>query len=333
MTYTEFYDELKRGKLRSVYFFYGEEAYVKADAVKKLREKVLEPGLEAMNETVIEGGTAREVLDAAEQLPMFCQRRLTVVYDFPPLMAKKARDEEKESAQVIEWLDRAPDTGCLVFVARVEADGRKKLYKKLAETCGVEFSLLSEPEAARWCARRAKGLGCAMDGDAAEKLVFMVGRALTGLDAELQKLCAYAMERGRILPEDLDAAVTPSGECTVFQMIDAATSGRPLEARRLTKRLIDGGESRLGVAAMVTRQIRILTHASRLPQDKLQAALDMSPYAARRAKRQAQRLDPNRLQAAYEAAVDIDFQVKSGRLREEIALDETLSLLDNLVKK
>ena len=51
----------------------------------------------------------------------------------------------------------------------------------------MEFSLLSEPEAARWCARRAKGLGCAMDGDAAEKLVFMVGRALTGLDAELQK--------------------------------------------------------------------------------------------------------------------------------------------------
>ena len=37
--------------------------------------------------------------------------------------------------------------------------------------------------------------------------------------------------------------------------------------------------------------------------------------------------------AAYEAAVNIGFQTKSGRLREEIALDEALSLLDTLMKK
>ena len=333
MTYTEFYDQLKAGKLNNVYFFYGEEAYVKADALAKLRAAILEKGSEAMNETVFEGGTAQDVMEAADQLPLFSDRRLTVVYDFPPLLPRKARDEESETAKIIDWLPRAPETGVVVFYLRSEGDGRKKLYKKLNEVCGVEFALLTEVEAARWAVRRAKGLGCAMDGSTAEQLVFMVGRQLMGLDGELQKLCAYAMDRGRITGEDLEKAVTPSGECTVFQMIDAAAAGKPLEARRLTRHLVDRGESRLGVAAMVTRQIRILTHASMLREDALQKALDMSPYAARRAKRQAERLDPKKLRRAYEAAVDIDFQVKNGKLREEIALDETLSLLDTLVKK
>lgn len=333
MTYTDLFAELDAGRLRNVYFFFGEEVYVRAAALAKLREKVLEPGLEALNETVIDGGTAQQVLEAAEQLPMFCERRLTVVYDFPPLLAQKARDEENESERVLSWLDRAPSTGCLVFVVRGAGDGRKKLFKKLKDTCGVEFALLTEPEAARWAVKRAKGLGCALDGDTAEKLVFMVGRPLTTLDAEIQKLAAYAMERGRITAEDLEKAVTPSGECTVFQMIDAAIAGRPLEARKLTKWLVDRGESRLGVAALVTRQIRILAHAAKLQPDKLQAALDMSPYMARRARKQAERLNPKKLDQAYQAAVDIDFQVKNGRLREEIALDQTLSLLDGLVKK
>ncbi len=333
MTHTEFYDQLKAGKLKNVYFFFGEEAYVKADALSRLRKAILEPGSEAMNETVFEGGTAQDIIEAADQLPLFSDRRLTVAYDFPPLLPRKARDEENETSRIIEWLPDAPDTGVVVFFLRGEGDGRKKLYKRLSEVCGVEFALLSEPEAARWAVRRARELGCAMDGDTAEKLVFMAGRQLIVLDGELQKLCAYTQDRGRVLPDDLERAVTPSGECTVFQMIDAAAAGRPLEARRLTRRLVDRGESRLGVAAMVTRQIRILTHAAGLTQDALQKALDMSPYAARRAKRQAERLNPGKLRAAYEAAVDIDFQVKNGRLREEIALDETLSLLDTLVKK
>ena len=52
------------------------------------------------------------------------------------------------------------------------------------------------------------------------QLVFMAGRPLTGLKNELDKLTAYVGERTNITQQDVEAVVTPSGECTVFQMID-----------------------------------------------------------------------------------------------------------------
>jgi DNA polymerase III delta subunit len=80
-----------------VYFFHGPEEWVKQSAAQRLREKLLPPGLEELNETVLEGGTAQRILEAAETLPVMADRRLVLVRDYPPLTPGKAKAEQEEA--------------------------------------------------------------------------------------------------------------------------------------------------------------------------------------------------------------------------------------------
>ena len=152
MDWNEFYQAVNAGQFAPVYLFTGPEEFVKREALQALRDKLLPPGLETLNDVTLEGVTAQQITDAAQTLPVMCDRRVVVVRDWPPLLPVKSKNEEAEVAWIQKWLDDPPDTCCLVFYMRQEVDGRKKLsalLKKKAEV--VTFELLSDAELARWC--------------------------------------------------------------------------------------------------------------------------------------------------------------------------------------
>ena len=64
MNWSEFYQSVDAGDIAPVYLFTGPEEYVKLEAMAKLREKLLPPGLEALNDAVLEGVTAQQITDA-----------------------------------------------------------------------------------------------------------------------------------------------------------------------------------------------------------------------------------------------------------------------------
>ena len=51
----------------NVYLFSGAEEWLKREALDKLRAKWLVSGLEALNETVLEGATAQQIIDAIRE--------------------------------------------------------------------------------------------------------------------------------------------------------------------------------------------------------------------------------------------------------------------------
>ena len=65
-----FFDEFKAGMVRSVYLFYGPEAYIRKSALATLQKKLLMPGLEAMNCTFMQSPTAQQIVENCETLPM-----------------------------------------------------------------------------------------------------------------------------------------------------------------------------------------------------------------------------------------------------------------------
>ena len=167
MKWNEFYKAIDAGEFSPVYLFTGPEAYVKREALEALRSKLLPPGLETLNDAVLEGVTARQITDAAETMPMMCERRIVTVMDWAPLMPAKSKNEEAESEWMARWLENPPASCALVFYMRGEADGRKKLtavLKKKAEV--VSFDLLSDPEIARWCGKMLKPQGKKISGKA-----------------------------------------------------------------------------------------------------------------------------------------------------------------------
>lgn len=328
MTWNEFYQSLKDGNIAPVYLFMGPEAHIKREALAALRLKVLQPGLEALNDQVLEGVDAQAIIDACETLPMMCERRVVTVRDWAPLMNGKAKNEERDAERISAWLENPPTTCVLVFYMRGELDSRKKLSTLLKKKAAVvSFDLLSDPDLRRWCAGRLKPLGKRIDAGALNTLTYMAGRELTRLSGELDKLAAYVGDaRDTITESDVRAIVPASLEYNVFEILSSLLAGDIEKGQRTVNQLLQGGQTPMGVFAMMTRQIRQLAHMkcaldAGMPVQTVQEQLKMHPYAAKQTARQCAKLSADWLTALYERCVTSDFDVKSGRLRDRDALD------------
>ena len=328
MKWNEFYQAIGDSRYAPVYLFTGPEEYVKREALDALRSRLLPPGLEALNDVTLEGVTAQQITDAAETMPMMCERRVVTVRDWAPLLPAKSKNEEGEVAWMQKWLENPPQSCALVFYMRTEPDGRKKmtgLLKKKAEV--VSFDLLTDSELAKWCAGRLMPQGKKIGGKALSTLTFMAGRELTRLSGELDKLCAYlGDERREITEADVTAIVSASLEYNVFELLNSLLAGDMKKGQQTVNSLLQGGQTSMGLLAMLTRQIRQLTHMkcaldAGKPVQSVQEELKLHPYAAKQTARQCARLSADWLTGLYERCVESDFAVKSGRLRDRDALD------------
>ena len=331
MTWSEFYQSLKAGEIAPVYLFTGPEEYVKLEALSRLRQSLLPPGLEALNDMVLEGVGAQQITDAAETLPVMCERRIVTVRDWAPLLSGKSKNEDSEVERMQRWLDN-PAPGCaLVFYMRTSADGKKKmtaLLKKKAVV--VDFQPLSDAELSRWCVAKLKGSGKKLSSQALNTLTFMAGRELTRLSGELEKLAAYlGDERSEITDDDVRAIVSASPEYNMFELMNHLLAGDMQKAQQTVNSMLRGGQNAVGILALLTRQVRQLTHMKCALDAgesvlQVQERLKMHPYAAKQTARQCARLSAAWLTSIYDRCVTSDFEVKSGRLREQDALNELL---------
>ena len=331
MDWKQLYAAWEKGDFAPVYLFHGEEEYIKQSALARLRSLLLPAGLEALNETLLEGAVdAGRIIEAAETLPMMCEKRLVVVKDWAPLLSARAKNEGEDAARLADWLPKAPETCVTVFYLRGKCQSNGKCAKALREK-GAEavFAPLDEAQLQRWIRQKAKEAGAAIDPQAVEALVFAAGRDCTRLIGEIEKLTSYAGPGGTIRATDVQSIVAPSVESTVFTMIDQLTAGRFPAAQRLLDALLNAGENRVRALYMITRQMRLLALAremldAKTPLPRIQESLGVTSYGARRLVEQARRMPLGPLRAAYRDCVDAEYAVKSGQARDEAALDRIM---------
>ena len=336
MNHNDFFEAVKAGNLKPCYLFEGSEEYIKAQAIARLCGQLLPTGLEAMNLTELENPGADELIAASETLPFLSEKRVVVVRECDLLTTAKKADDVKLEAMK-NYLGRQSPGTCLVFAVRGKADARKSLYGVFKKADAVvDFSPMGDAEAANWAMRTLMTQKKKMDLNTAQKLIFTVGHDAALLKQEMEKLIGYAGEREQIVDEDIDAVCVKSLECTVFQMVDAQVSGHSGEALRLLQAVLEGGEDRFMVLAMLLRQYRILYHAKclteeRAPQAAIGPALGLPPFAVQRTLSQARRYPKARLQAAYDYLFELEFRLKSGRTPQEGSAEAAMFQLEGIL--
>src|SRR5512141_226880 len=118
----EFEKEIRGGDVGPLYYIYGEEPYLVERGVKLLLAKAVSPEFREFNLNVYYGAEAKgaEIVEVAQTLPMFAERRVVVV-----------RKSGALSAAALEILagyvqDPSPST-CLIFQGE-KIDQRKKFF-------------------------------------------------------------------------------------------------------------------------------------------------------------------------------------------------------------
>jgi DNA polymerase-3 subunit delta len=180
-----------RGPFAPVYYFYGDEEYLKEQALRELIAAAVEPATRDFN---VDVRSAPE-LDAATlgslvaTPPMMAARRVVALRDVG-LLRKDPR------AALARYLERpAPD----VVLVLVDPGGEKAKPDRslIGQSLAVEFTPLDGERLPRWINRRVTHeLGTAITPEACELLQRAVGNDLAALAAELDKLTSYAAGRG-----------------------------------------------------------------------------------------------------------------------------------------
>ena len=327
------FDEIKAGTLKRVYLFYGPEAFIKRSAIDKLKERALAPGLEELNLTVLSAPGAQQVIESCETMPMMSDYRVVIVRDCGLIGSGKTKDEAQDSQLLCDYLERVPETTCLIFDADATFDKRKKLSQALVKLPGaVSFEALDDVKLSQWMNQTLRPTGKRMARDACDMLAFYSGRELTALVGELEKLAAYVKERQEITVQDVEAIATRTAECTVFAMVDALCEGRAQEAFRLLGVLLQGGEEYIYVLAMITRQYRNLMYYCEMRDRRMQRSqmarqLGVPEFALGRLARQAGKRGFEQLRECLSLCVQADYDIKRGALRDEAAVKRLMLVL------
>jgi DNA polymerase III subunit delta len=319
---------LQRGEFERVYYFHGDDDFLKEQSVRELVAAAVDPSTRDFNLDIraaaeLDAETLGSLLGTP---PMMAERRVVVVRDVAALR-KDAR------AALDRYLkDPAPD----VMLVLVAPSGEKaKIDKALeARAATVEFAPLTGDRVPRWITHHVETvLGAKITPEAAELLQQATGNELAALAAELDKLASYA--GGGTIDEAAVADVVGvrRGE-TLGDFLDRVAARDAAGALVLLPHILAQPKTSAVsiVMALTTQMLAIGWGITRSRADyfellKSGKAFPMRPWGeAARAWSAAERhWDDDAIDAALDALLATDIALKETRLSSDT------QLLTNLV--
>ncbi|HAG91481.1 MAG TPA: DNA polymerase III subunit delta [Bdellovibrionales bacterium] len=238
----------------NVYVLCGDESFLVEESVNLLKSKIVDEGTMDFNySSFIAGETSgADVRDAVEMLPMMGARRMVLLRGAESL-------KEKDWEALYEVIDRPVDS--TVFVVACESlDKRKRPYKKLSKaSIWVELQRPYENQMPQWIEYLCYRQDLEVSREAIALLLQFVGTNLTELNSEIEKLSSYIGDRNRIEEADVLKVVSRSRVDRIFDLTDAIGVRDKAKALTLLANLLDGGQSEIGVVALLNRHFRILS--------------------------------------------------------------------------
>src|SRR5258706_5059100 len=230
-----------------------------------------------------------------------------------------------------EFLGSAPDTAKLVIHEMIEYKEAEKhwLVKWAAKNTSTvkmqSFFLPRQKEMQGWIINETKNQGGQIEPQAASKLAEMVGVDTRQAGMEIAKLLAYVNWARPIRGSDVDAIWIVTSQQSVFDFVDALSSGNVKSAQHLLHRLIEN-EDPFSLWGMVVRQFRLLIQAREIldgrgNKDDVARALGVHPFVAEKTTSQANRFSIESLENIYHRLLSIDEGVKTGQVTLDLALD------------
>lgn len=327
------------------YIFHGEEDFLRAAELKKLRDKMGDPQFAALNITTLDGRrlSFAELRHHADAVPFLADKRLVIVEGMlarldPPKKrpggSEEAEEQEQESdpelkEQLLAYLPHLPETTRLVFV-ETKTLAKNNPILKLAEkdkraAYVRHFVAPSLQELPNWIVQHTERKGYTIEFSAANDLALYVGPNLRALDAELEKLIAYRHGE-RIRRQDVQAMVAPAQEANIFELVDAMGQRQTRTALELVHNQLCQNANEFYLLSMITRQYRLLLQirdlvARGLTAEQIQKQLDLHPFVARKMLEQSRHYSVEQLERIMHRLLETDVALKTGRLEPLLAFD------------
>ena len=312
-------EDLKTGQLNQVYLLYGEEAYLKKQYKEKLRLALVSPD-DTMNYAYYEGKAVNvgEIIDLAETLPFFAERRLIMLEDTG--FFKSATPE------LADYLKNMPETTAMVFVES-EVDKRSKLYKAVQNTGrAVELVRQDETTLIRWIAGNVKRENKQISETTIRQFLSKVGTDMENIQKELEKLFCYTLDKQEIEVADVEAICVTQITNHIFDMVNAVAEGKQRKALDYYYDLLALKEPPMRILFLLSRQFKQLLEVKLMERQgygrqDIAQKVGIAPFVVGKYQSQAKAFSTQKLREILEDSVDTEECVKTGRLTDTLAVE------------
>jgi len=222
-------DDINNGKIRPIYFLFGEEAYYIDKLAEYIDQNVLTEEEKGFNQTVLYARdvTIEDIIGNAKRYPMMAERQVLIV--------KEAQHLSRTIENLVPYAENPQLTTVLVICYKYKKlDKRKKLYKAIQKT-GVIFESkkLYENKVSDWIRRTLAGEGYRIAPKASHLLVEFLGTDLGKIANELKKLQLVLPKDSEITPEHIEKHIGFSKDFNNFELKKAIGERNVVKATRI----------------------------------------------------------------------------------------------------
>lgn len=312
-------EDIKLGQFKQVYLLYGEEAYLKKQYKDKLTKAILPDG-DTVNYAYYEGKgiNPAELIDLAETMPFFAERRLIVI--------ENSGFFKSATPELADYMKNMPDTVCFLFVEN-EVDKRGKMYKAAKDKGRiVEMGRQDEKTLLYWIAGNVKREGRQIKESTARYLVSKTGTDMENLEKEMEKLFSYTLGRNEITVQDIDDICTTQITNKIFEMVEAVAVKQQKKALDYYYDLLALKEPPMRILYLLARQFKLLLEVKDLcgkgyEKSQIAKTVGLHPFVAGKYIQQCRTFSREELRSIMEEAVNTEEMVKTGRLNDVMSVE------------
>lgn len=338
----QFNESIRSGDLRSVYLLCGEQAYLRLQNRDKLVKALMGDG-DTMNLSRYTGSdvSARELIDMAQTLPFFADRRVIVLENtglLHPKSASKSVTGSKTAASIAEeaekiagFIPEIPDTTSIVFVEE-NVDKRGKLYKAIVKSRKekqgdiLECVTPGENDLRAWAGGIFRKNGFSVSGRTLAVFLEYTGEDMQNIAGEAEKLCCYCIGKKEVTEQDIKDVCSPRIRDRIFDMIEAIALRDRKKAIGIYMELCALRTAPQVILSLMRRQfeqlVKIKELSGTMSDSEIASKVGVPSFVITKKYKPALRMyNTEELVEALDECVAADHESKSGRIDAGIAAE------------
>jgi DNA polymerase-3 subunit delta len=328
MDYSKVFKDINKGDWIGTYLLFGEEEYIKGQALAQAIKTMVEPNYKDLNYVQIDGTQIDLdiIINACETLPFMAPKRVVVIKDLSIIYGKAEGDIDED--RFLEYIKRMSDSTCLILYCRGNIDKRRKIYRYIdKEGKALEFQHLRRQELHIWINQTIRKQGKKIPYNVAELLIDRIGNNLEDIYNEIEKLVTYVGQEKEITIEAIDQVVVPTLEQSIFQLVDAIGEKKASYALRVLGNLIyEGDRATQPILAMIARQFRLILqckgyYESGNNPDLIAKKLKQRPFVVRKCLSQGRNFTTDQLKKGLELCLKADYETKTGKIQDTMGIE------------
>jgi len=322
LKYNQLITDLKSKKFHPIYFFLGEEDFLKEEAINIIKKSILTSDVSKdFNYNHLYGTltSISKVLDITNTLPVFSDKRMVIVDEF---------DKSKQVDKLNEYI-KNPSTHSVLILKSNETKLPKGI--RTNKNCiKVIFYPLWESELRKWIIDRVGKFKKRINMDAVDILIEYCNNSLTEINNEIGKLILFTGEKEIITLDDVKNLTGDINMFSIFALTDALANRNFKNSIKIYRRINQKESDSVTILSAIYSFFHKLWHIDYLlnghhTENEIISQLGLNPYRYKKIVSAKRKFSSNDIKSIILTIADYDILLKTGsNLKKSALMEECL---------